>query len=347
MTIAIFRVDDEQEWMYSEILDGRLRQGWGAPEFSLVDQNGKQVSKEKWETTYNQIWEEPPSPRRYSILSRMLQLNVEDVDIVVVPKVPHPDQFTIARVSGGYQFDRNGNQLPPDCRDYRHVVDIDPSSVRTFHYRANDESFLISGLFSLACHRSAVSFNHDSRHRYAIEQLLKRESKEQGQDTDQLFETIISASFKEASLSLKEQAKGWNGQKFEGFVRRAFREQGYTVSKDHPRYDGQGADCDILVSLPPSRYDIFLPRSRSEEIAVQVKWKQGIDHNDVEALQQIIKWTDLYGNPAMIKCVISSAEDFTCNAKELAEENEVLLVCGLQTMCFLLGIADRYRVEWC
>ena len=119
----------------------------------------------------------------------MLQLSAENVDIVVVPKMLHPDQFTIARVAKGYQFDFNGNQLPPYNRgDYRHVIDIGSDSVRTFHYRANDNSFLVSGLFSRACHRATVSFNHDSRQCEASEQLLKLKSSIQGQNVDQLFE---------------------------------------------------------------------------------------------------------------------------------------------------------------
>ena len=345
MTIAVFRVDGEQQgWMYKEILEGRLRQGWGARELSLRDQDTNQVvPKEKWETTYQEIWEDKPSPRRYSILSRMLQLN--DNDIVVIPKMPHTNQFTIARVSEGYKFDFDGSHLPPkgEGDSHRHVIHIDPNSVRTFHYHANDDSFRVSGLFSLGCHRPAVSFNHDSEHRQAIERLLKTKSTEQGQDRGQLYEAIISEIFKEASLTLQDQIKVWNGQKFEKFVQHAFKEQGYDVKEDRPRYDGQGADCDILVSLPSSHYDLFLPK---EEIAIQVKCKQGIDDNDVEAIQQIINWTDLYRNTAMMKCVISSADDFTDAAKELAEKNEVLLVCGLQTMCFLLGIANRYRDDW-
>jgi len=167
MAIAIFRVD-EQEWMYNEIREGRLRQGWGAPEFSLL-KDGHQVPKKEWETTYEQKSGEPPSPRRYSILCGMLQLSAEKVDMVVAPKMPHPLQLTIARVREGYQFDFDGNRLPPDfLGDYRHIIDIDPDSVRTFHYQANDDSFLVSGLFSRACHRAAVSFNHDPEHRQEI-----------------------------------------------------------------------------------------------------------------------------------------------------------------------------------
>ena len=343
MAIAIFRVDAQQDWIYNEIREGRLRQGWGAPELCLIDSSGNPVSKENWETTYEQVRGEQPSPRRYSILCRMLQLSAENVDIVVVPKMPNWNQFTIARMKGGYSFDKQGSQLPPDSRgDYRHVIEIDPDSVRTFNYQADDDSFLVSGLFSRACHWAAVSFNHDPEHRQAIERLLKLESREQGQDAGQLFGAIISESIRKSALSLQEQSKSWNGQKFEDFVRRAFKMQNYNIIEDHPRFDGQGADCDILVSPPSSRYDLFLP----EQIAVQVKWKQGIDHDDVEGIRQIIKWENLHGKNTMMKCVISSADDFTEEARKLAEENEVSLIYGLQTMCFLLGIADRYREDW-
>ena len=72
-----------------------------------------------------------------------------------------------------------------------------------------------------------------------------------------------------------------NGPRFEEAVRQAFREQGYEV-KDHRHYDGRGGDVDILVS-PPARHGLFQP----DEIAVQVKWKQGVDAHDEGAVGQI------------------------------------------------------------
>jgi len=47
-----------------------------------------------------------------------------------------------------------------------------------------------------------------------------------------------------------------------------------------------------------------------------------------------------------MKWVISSADGFSDDARKLAEEKDVLLTCGMKTMCFLLGIADRYRDDW-
>ena len=105
-------------------------------------------------------------------------------------------------------------------------------------------------------------------------------------------------------------------------------------------YDGQGGDADIVVS-PPTRHGFFQP----EEIAVQVKWKQGVDVHDTDAVAQIVKWAASQESNAA-KYVISSASEFTEKAKEQAAEKEVVLIGGLQTMCFLLGVSERYREDW-
>ena len=110
---------------------------------------------------------------------------------------------------------------------------------------------------------------------------------------------------------------------------------------EHRRFDRQGGDADILVSPPASPYGVFLPG----EIAVQIKWIQGVDENDEYAVSQIVQWAESQGSDA-VKCVISSASGFTEKAQKRAEEKDVMLIGGLQTMCFLLGVADRYRDDW-
>ena len=34
---TIFRTDENDGWLYEELIAGRLRQGWGAPGFGLLD----------------------------------------------------------------------------------------------------------------------------------------------------------------------------------------------------------------------------------------------------------------------------------------------------------------------
>ncbi|MXW38120.1 MAG: restriction endonuclease [Acidobacteria bacterium] len=126
---------------------------------------------------------------------------------------------------------------------------------------------------------------------------------------------------------------------FEKAIRQAFREQGYEV-KQHRHHDGQGDDADIVVS-PPARHGLLQP----EEVAVQVKWKEGVDANDEAAVDQIVKWAKSQKSNAL-KYAISSATGFTENVQSRAAEEQVVLIGGLQTMCFLLGVPDRYRADW-
>ena len=79
---------------------------------------------------------EDPSLRRFAILSYMLDLR--EGDVVVVPKMPKWDQFTIARVSRGYEFDVDENR-----EDHRHIVHIESEGVRAFNYKASSDAFLV------------------------------------------------------------------------------------------------------------------------------------------------------------------------------------------------------------
>ena len=331
---AVFRTDETNvDWLYEEVLAGRLRQGWGAPGLALATVDRERIGKSAWEEAYRRVWSENPSPRRFAILSYMLDLN--EGDIVVIPKMPNWNQFTIARVSRGYEFDTQG-----DRKDFNHIVRIDPKCVRTFHYRADEDAYLISGLFSRANHRGAISFCYSSEKVAAALRLLQDENKPTPKPRVALLRGAVDGALKQAAEALRNQVTDWNGPRFEEAVRQAFLDQGYVVMH-HRRYDRKGADADILVSPPATRHSFFLP----SEIAVQVKWKQGVDQDDVQSVEQILAWVESMGSNAA-KCVISSASKFTRHAQELAAENNVLLICGMQTMCFLLGVADRYRDDW-
>ena len=331
---TIFRTAEENvDWLYTELAEGRLRQGWGAPGLDLKTADDRRLKKTQWEATHKAHWGEDPSPKRFAILTRMLDM--EDGDMVVVPKMPEKNQFTIARVSGRYWFETDG-----DLDDFRHIVPVHRDSVRTFGYRANNDAFLVSGLFARASHRSAVSFCDNAEQVEAAHRLLQGQSSPTSKPQKELTRGAINDAFKAAATALRDQVKDWNGPRFEEAVRQAFRDQGYTI-KGHRHFDRQGADADILVSPPASPYGLFLPA----EIAVQVKWKQGVDEYDEESVRQIVKWAKSEGSDA-VKYVISSASRFTDNAHEQATTDNVVLIGGLQTMCFLLGVTDRYRDDW-
>lgn len=333
--ITIFRMDGDYEWLYSEIKEGRLRQGWGPPGCDLRSPSGERVSKNDWEESYRDIWEEDPSPRRFAILSNMLDL--QEGDIVVVPKMPKWNQFTIARVSGDYEFDSDENR-----EDHRHIVPVKSDSVRTFSYKANNEAFLVSCLFARAKHRPAISFSYDFQQIRACLNLFDSPDQLNEQSDESLYELTYDAVFKEAAKRMLDEVQGWNGGRFENAIRQAFEGQGYRILSHRP-YDKEGGDADILMSMPPNPYEVFLPERK--KIAVQVKWKEGVDDDDLQAVDQIVKWSNSFDSQ-VTKCVISSAKNFTEEAKTEARNEDVILINGLQTMCFLLGIPDRYREDW-
>ena len=331
--ITVFRTsDNDVVWLYNELHCGRLRQGWGKQGCALIT-DGRRVEKQDWEASYREVWGEQPTSRRFAILSYMLGLNKGDV--VVVPKMPESNQFTIARVSKGYEFEEDENH-----EDFRHIVHVDLDSVRIFNYQANRDAFLVSSLFARAKHMPAISFCYGTGQIDASLRLLEQQSNRDSQPQEFLIDAAIDAAFKSAAEALQNQIFDWNGQVFEKTVRQAFRDQGYSMI-DLPRYNREGADADILVSPSAGQYGVFLPR----EIVVQVKWIQDVDQDDTRAVEQIINWAEWQGSDATM-CVISSTSEFTPEAQRLAEENEVILIGGLQTMCFLLGVPDRYRDDW-
>ncbi len=334
---TVFRTSEGQkEWIFREITQGRLRQGWGANGFHLVSEDGIRVEKHQWEATFCEVWGKPPSPRRFSILSYMLEL--EEGDIVVVPKMPEWNQFTIARVSGGYSFEMAA-EMAADGGDYGHIVPVDPDSIRTFDYQANHEAFLVSSIFARAKHRPAVSWCYHADQIEAACKLLNQESSYTAKPMEEMFQVAVNSAFKEAALKLQEMVKNWNGDRFEKAVRQAFEDQGYKFEPSR-RFTPEGGDIDMLFS-PPLSHAPF----ETSQIAVQVKWKQGEDQNDEEAIEQVIKWVDSESSNAR-KYVISSASSFTKDACKKAENKDVTLICGLQTMCFLLGATGQYREDW-
>ena len=127
--LVIFRMDVNLGWHYREMLSGRLRQGWGSCSLSLVRAVGKPVNREDWNEAYEKDYGKAPLPQRFAILSRMLE--VREGDLVLVPKMPDKDHFSIARVCAPYYFQSN-------LMDYGHIVPVYPESVRTFEYDAID-----------------------------------------------------------------------------------------------------------------------------------------------------------------------------------------------------------------
>jgi uncharacterized protein (DUF433 family) len=138
--------EDKLPWIAEELRAGRLRQGWGAEGTALTDDFGRLLSVEDWLVAthdYFAGWPEPVDEvtrrTRYSILKTMLEM--DPGDLVVVPRVPTGETFTIAVVAEGYHFD--GRHFGTDQsfvprNDCAHVVGVERESQGVFSVKDPD-----------------------------------------------------------------------------------------------------------------------------------------------------------------------------------------------------------------
>ena len=121
---TVFRTAENDGWLYRELTEGRLRQGWGASGLGLMNADGP-VDKTHWEAAHRRLpGKGNPTPKRFAILRRMLDM--ERGSIAVVPKMPEWNQLTIALVSGDYRF-----EVDDDRDELGHIAPVDPDSLRT------------------------------------------------------------------------------------------------------------------------------------------------------------------------------------------------------------------------
>lgn len=329
--IVIFRTDDaHQDVLYEELRNGMVRQGWGRANLALLDKDGNRIPRDQWTQNHRKDYDKEPSPRGYSKLTPMLKLAAGDM--IVLPKIPNSEEMSIARVNGRYRFERTSERL---SHDFGHIIPVDPASVRTFNYCANDDAYAVSSLFARANHRSPVTFAYGRGSVEAVARLLAepQDIRTAKPDEDLVQAYLDKARRKAAEAMLVHVATSQNGPRFENLVKQTFKNQGYKILS-YTRYRGDGSDVDMVVEPPSSPYSLFMP----QEIAVQVKWKQGQDEDDVHAVEQLLKWNE---SDLAEKVVVSSARSFTQRCRELARENDVRLIGGLNTMYFLMGLPFR------
>ena len=335
--IWIFRSGDSDDdefrrrYLYPELEAGRLRMGWGGQGMALQDIEGRPIPKEQWEENYRRAWGENPRPRLYSTLRRLLE--IEQGGVVVMPKMPNRREFSLACVSGSYTFSVD------ECDGYGHIIPVHSASVRTFNYRADEDAYAVSSLFSSPPHWSPVTFNSKERIIKAARNLLEKESNRSARDPSSLAQASLDDALKKAAEAMRQESATWSAFHFEKIVKQVFENRGYKiVTEKYRRYDGGGSDVDIIVQ-PPSNIDsLFMPQM----IAVQVKWKQGIDENDISAVKQLDRWNEC---DPVEKMVISSANDFTNECKKVAKDKDIILLGGLNTMYFLMGVPNPFREE--
>ena len=120
---------------------------------------------------------------------------------------------------------------------------------------------------------------------------------------------------------------------FEAAVGEAFERKGYKLLRGNSTRNG--GDADHVFSMPG--FDDVSLSGPTPLLIVQVKHKKGTDENDVEGVNQLIKWKPAdEGEAVCCKVLFSSAKSFTEKCKRIAEANDVTLICGTEAGLFML-----------
>ena len=315
-----------------ELEEDRLRQGWSPPGTSLLNADGNQRDKDAWTKAYRDAWRENPSPRRWGILRRMLDM--QEGDLVICPKTPDDSCFTIATVSGPYRF-----EVAPGQEDLGHIIPV--KDQREVNNWFDGDAQTIHELFKSTYFRSAVTKVQDGKRERILEaarRLREKEDTGTAQGPDAIREQRYAEARKEAAKCLINYVnQSWGFDQFEAAVGEAFKRKGYERIGGKSHHGEVGADADHVLSIPMPGLDDLDSIDRPQYLLiVQVKHKNQIDYNDVHGVRQLINWRHGEGEQVVSKVLFSSADRFTERCIALAEKKDVTLICGEEAGLFLL-----------
>lgn len=323
--LMVVRTDwDNIDWIWKQIQSGYIHQGWGLPNMQLIEKESS-VPIEIWKTRYidsaKEYWgvdvADVEAEKRYWILHPMTDL--KKGDIVVVPHMPEWSSFIIVRVNGEYSYDDNPAAERDDLEDYRHRIQIDSDSIKTFNYASCEEARTISKKFR--AYQSAVKNVWNEPFIEAVNSLLLKESDTVSKDISTIFRDIKS----DLVSPLLERVRNLTPRDLEDLVANLFESNGYLIIGRND-FDGEGGDVDITATY---RLPIVSDQTDTDlKVYIQVKQKDGRDYNDAEGVNQLHKMSKL--EPNVQKILVNTTNDFSESTKALASEHNVILINGPQ-----------------
>ena len=324
----VFRTSEEL-FVKEELKEGRLRQGWSPEGTSLQNSDGKERSKEDWSSAYKRKFGKEPSPRRHSILRRMLDMKEDD--FVLCPKCPKRGFFTIAVVSKGYNFKFS----PTRDDNYAHIIEV--KDMRDVSHNHNENSQAIADLFRSAYFWSPVVQVQDYRRGDVIsaaERLLRSKNTETSVNPDGIRkQRLDNMRVNAAEHFVKDVRIQMSPQQFESTVKEAFTRRGYEIIRSNDWRAGGDADHVFAVPMPG-----FGDKETTHTpiLIVQVKHKQGVDVHDQHGLDQLLQWEPRDDESIIRRVLFSSANKFTDDCINRAKDNDVTLICDIDAGLFML-----------
>lgn len=321
MRCFLFRINTENEEVRNDILLGKLRQGWGKSQMSLL-RNGETVSKDEWRKSFPEEWDcsDEYINRKYDNLKIMLEIKKDD--LLIIPKFPSWDSFSVVKSSSSYKFEM------PKIDDFGHYIDIDLNSLKSFKYASNSFSNIIHS--KLRAYQSPLNNVWNKEFIDATNELLKLES------TEKIIkiENIIKFNFEKDLEEIKNSLQKVSARDLETVIEKLFLKQGYSLESRNS-FDKKGGDADlILTKCLPILEEVDEFKS-CDRIYIQIKHKNGL-YSDKEGIIQLNKIVETKERDAEntnlnnVYKVLVCSSTFSEELKEMASEENIILIDGVQ-----------------
>ena len=305
-----FRHDSSQKDLILQRLreDQELSQGWGGG-------NGADLDLRKPDFVQRVMRHYDLGTTRVpSNLTRMREF--QDGDILVTPHLPAYGQVSIHFVRGAF----------PDC----YCCDSDDDSHLNHRIRLKD-SLGFNGEISIYNERLLpwrAALRWLRLPVLPIPDFLGLFSKivdETATDPSHYFpasgldDLITGFGRKLKNEQVTSWLRGLPPSDFEGVCERLLKSHGYEIVRRN-KFNRQGGDVDLVCRRLRSDTSFF--ESGDVTLFVQVKKYEGMANE--EAVNQVIGM--LNDDPQAVGCVMSTADDYTSEAKRLAESNGIILL---------------------
>ena len=337
MNYYIFRIDYSDRDYFKENLEkGILRQGWGVENLSLLTESGEIRSQEEWVNACPENWRTTDEARRYlrnknNNLRKMLEM--KEGDIILIPKFPEWDTFSLYRVSEKYYFD-----LKKEKGDYGHCIPVEiakekPEEIdKYFTYNGNDDTKVVHS--KLRGYQTSINSVYNEEIIKAIKNLLQIKSIKEASPITEVLRNIFEKNIKNME-NLNKEIFSVRPNDVEEIVENIFIKQGYLVESRNS-YDKKGGDSDRIFIKPLPILSEVNDEIGSCRVYVQIKKKDGIYDEDegINQLEEIVKTKEKIEEKEskdnnFYKVLVCTGE-FSPRVKELAQEKNIILIDGIQ-----------------
>lgn len=267
-----------------------------------------------------------------SNLRKMLEM--KEGDIILIPKFPEWNMFSLYKVIGKYYFN-----LEETAVDYGHCIPVKIATTypyeidKCFTHNGNDDTKVIHS--KLRGYQTSINSVYNKERISAIENLLQIKSIKEVSPIIEILKNIFEKNIKSME-NLNKEIFSVKPNDIEEIVENIFIKQGYLVESRNS-YDRKVGDSDrTFIKTLPILSEVNDEIGSFRRVYVQIKKKDGIYDEDegINQLEKIVKFKEeiegtdnKYNN--FYKVLVCTGE-FSPRIKELVQEKNIILIDGVE-----------------